>query len=158
MLRTMILALALTACGGKSATPAHPNDDPNWGRPMSDQGNHEEHMPPELAKFHDVLAPRWHADKGAQRVADTCKAIPDFKANADAIAKATPPRTAHADTWTTGTRALVDAVAGLEHVCSNPDQAVGFDEAFAKVHESFHKLLEASGAMHDEGGEHEHGA
>jgi len=118
-------------------------------------------MPPELAKFHDVLAPRWHADKGAQRVTDTCKAIPEFKSNADAVAKATPPRTANADTWTTGTKALVSAVAGLEHVCASPDQAVGFDEAFAKVHESFHKLLEASGAMpggEAEGSEHEHGA
>ena len=106
-------------------------------------------MSPELAKFHDVLAPRWHADKGPQRMQDTCAALPDFHANADALAKATPPRGANADTWTTGTKQLVDAVAGLDTTCKAND-ASGFDGAFAKVHQSFHALLEATGEGHAE--------
>src|SRR5437660_1799430 len=116
MLRKMILALALVACGGKSKngdTPpaAHHDHDRETAMKMPAS------RPPGLAKFHDLLAPRWHADKGSQRTVDTCNAIAELKAGADAIAKATPPREANADTWTTGTKELVAAVAELEHVC-----------------------------------------
>ena len=45
---------------------------------------------PEVVKFHDVLAPRWHAAKGEQRMKDTCAAIADFKTNAAAVETARP--------------------------------------------------------------------
>ena len=106
-------------------------------------------MPPELKAFHDVLAPRWHAEKGPKRMQDTCAALPDFHSDADALAKATPPMNAHADTWTTGTKQLVDAVAGLDTTCKAND-AAQFETAFEKVHVSFHHLLEAAGGEHHE--------
>lgn len=110
-------------------------------------------MPAELKTFHDVLAPRWHAEKGTKRMQDTCSALPDFHADADALAKATPPRGANADTWTTGTKQLVDSVAALDTTCKAND-ASQFETAFEKVHVSFHGLLEAAGGEHGEHDEH----
>jgi len=140
-MRLLIIAL-LAACGSKeSTTPAA--KEPVAGA----HGEHEEHgemaMPPELKAFHDVLAPRWHAEKGQKRTDDTCAAVPDFQKDADAIAKATPPRSAHADAWTNGTKALVGAVGELDAACKAKD-AAAFETAFEKVHQSFHTLLEAS--------------
>jgi len=160
MIRTLTLCFALAAaaaCGGKSAPATSTTTQPSGtGGP----GEHEMHanMPPEMAKLHDVLAPRWHAEQGPQRITDTCASVPDFTAAADALAKATPPTTANADTWTAGTRALVDAVANLATTCKANDTAK-FDEAFGTVHESFHALMAAAGMHHDEAGtgEHAHG-
>ena len=55
-----------------------------------------------------------------------------------------PPRGTNADVWTTGTKQLVAAVGALDTTCQTKDGA-GFDAAFARVHASFHALLEASG-------------
>ncbi|HEY5952302.1 MAG TPA: hypothetical protein VIV40_42685 [Kofleriaceae bacterium] len=169
MIRTLslVIVLAASACGGKKPAPAtttttqtaegHEGHEGHEGM----AGMEHEGMPPEMTKFHDVLAPRWHADKGPQRMKDTCAALPEFHADADAIAKSTPPTKANADTWTTGTRALVDSVKGLDPVCKAND-AAKFEEAFHKVHESFHGLMAAGGMMPEEkhegaeAGEHEH--
>ena len=97
------------------------------------------------------------ATEGPQRMKDTCAAIPEFKADADAIAKATPPEKANADTWTASTRALVDSVGGLDASCKANDTAK-FEEAFGKMHESFHGLMAAAGMMpegHEAGEMHE---
>lgn len=150
MIRSLTsILLAVAACGGKPATPATatPAAAPPATPAAHDQRDpHDEMaMPPELAKFHDVMAPRWHAEKGPQRMTDTCAALPDLHADADALAKSTPPRAANADTWTAGTKHLVEAVAGLESTCKSKDSS-GFETAFGKVHASFHGLLEASGA------------
>ena len=92
---------------------------------------HEHHMSPELTKFHDVLAPRWHAAKGEQRMKDTCGAIVDFKANAAAVEKAQPGAQS---------TELVEAVSALEATCTSND-ATAFELAFGKVHERFHVLI-----------------
>ncbi len=161
MIRTLSLTmvLAAAACGGKKAAPATETTtqqaDGHEGHEMGEHPN----MPAELAKFHDVLAPRWHAEKGPQRMKDTCAAVPEFKIDADAVAKATPPTPANADTWTNGTRALVASVTELETTCQANDTAK-FEDAFHKVHESFHVLLAQAGGEKHEGGEHhehEHG-
>ncbi len=160
MIRTtsFVILLAVAACGGKKAAPATTTTTTQHAE---GQEGHEagagEHanLPAELAKFHDALAPRWHAAKGPQRMKDTCAAVPDFKTDADAVAKATPPTQANADTWTTGTRALVASVSELETTCKANDTAK-FEDAFHKVHESFHGLMAQAGGKHDEAGEHEH--
>jgi len=142
MTRFLLIASLLAACGGKSTPAAAP-------APAHDE-HAEMQMPPEMKTFHDVLAPRWHAEKGPKRMQDTCAALPDFHSDADALAKSTPPRSAHADTWTTGTKRLVDAVAGLDATCKAND-ASAFETAFEKVHVSFHGLLEAAGEQpHEE--------
>jgi hypothetical protein len=157
MIRTLslVIVLAATACGGKQSTPATSQAAQKSEGHEGHEGMEHEGMSAEMTKFHDVLAPRWHADKGPQRMKDTCTAVPEFRADADAIAKATPPEKANADTWTTSTRALVDAINGLETTCKAND-ATKFEAAFGKVHESFHGLMAAAGMM-PEGKEGEHG-
>lgn len=153
---TLVLALAAAACGGNKAAPATSSTTQTAeGHEQHEMMEHEG-MSAEMTKFHDVLAPRWHAEKGPQRMQDTCAAIPEFQADADAIAKATPPEKANADTWTASTRALVDSINTLDASCKANDSAQ-FEEAFHGVHESFHGLMAAAGMMKEGGtGEHDH--
>lgn len=162
MIRTLslVFVLAAAACGGKKSAPATTTTteqaEPHDEHAAGEAAEHEA-MTPELTKFHDLLAPLWHADKGPQRIKDTCAAVPQFKTAADEVAKATPPTKANADTWTAATRALVASVSALETACQANDSAK-FEAAFHDVHESFHRLLEqAGGEQHEAGsGEHEH--
>ena len=66
----LILVLAAAACGGKQSAPATatptPTEETGGGHQMMHEG-----MPAELTKFHDVLAPRWHAEQGPARMSDT---------------------------------------------------------------------------------------
>jgi hypothetical protein len=159
MIRTLTLAIVLVAaaCGGKKSAP-DTTTTTSTAQPVGGSDEHKQahaDMPAEMTKFHDVLAPRWHAEKGPKRMADTCAAVPEMKAVADAIAKATPPTRANADTWTASTRALVASLNELEPVCKAND-ATKFEAAFHKVHESFHGLMAAGGVSHGEhqGDEH----
>jgi hypothetical protein len=133
MIRALAIVLVLASCGSKP--PAEPAAAPTQ----------KQTLPPELEKFHAVLEPHWEATPGAQRMKDSCAALPDFQADANDIAKATPPVGANADTWTTATKQLVDAVADLDAACQTIDPAQ-FDAAFAKVHDAFHALMTAAGA------------
>jgi hypothetical protein len=110
-------------------------------------------MPPQIAKFHDTLAPRWHAPHGPQRMADTCAAITQLRADADAIATAQPPSGGDAERWSAGGKQLTLAVAALDTTCKAND-ATAFEPAFERVHETFHHLMEAASAHHDEPGKH----
>lgn len=143
-----IALLLLIACGGKHAAQpvaadqtAHA-DEHHGDHGDEHHGDHHAGMPVELSKFHDVLAPRWHADHDAARMKSTCDAMPDFHATADALAKSVPPSGANADTWTTGTRQIVDAVGKLDVTCKAND-ASNFERAFAHVHDSFEGLMAA---------------
>jgi hypothetical protein len=114
------------------------------------------HMPPPLARFHETLAPRWHAPHGPQRMTDTCAAITEFHADAAAIAAAPPPDSGNAAAWSTGQPQLTEAVTALEATCKAND-AAAFEPAFERVHQAFHHLLEAAepaGAHHAEPDEH----
>ncbi len=151
MIRTLTLALLIAACGGKDkAAPAT--------TPTAHEHEHGEHgdgdahagMTPEMTQFHELLRPRWHADKGPARMTGACDALPQFQSASDAVAKATPPESANADTWTAGTRALVAAIAELDTACKGTDNAA-FETAFGKVHDAFHALMEA-GMTHGKGG------
>jgi hypothetical protein len=142
MIKDIAISLLLVACGGKAAEPAKP-------APVAETkagGDEHEQMSPELAKFHDVLAPRWHAAKGPERMKSTCDAMPDFTSGATAIAMATPPKGAE-DAWTDRTGKLAAALQDLDATCKAND-ATKFETAFEAVHVSFHGLMEA--------GEHEH--
>jgi hypothetical protein len=158
MIRTLTLffALAATACGGGKAAPATSSTTQTAEGAEQHEMMEHEGMSAEMTKFHDVLAPRWHAEHGPQRMQDTCTAVPEFQADAEAIATATPPEKANADTWTASTRALVDSITTLDAACKANDSAQ-FEEAFHQVHESFHGLMAAAGMMKEGGtGEHEH--
>lgn len=111
-----------------------------------------------LGKFHDVLAPRWHADKTPQRMPNTCAASAEFRTGADAIVAASPPNGADAAAWASAGKQLVESVAALDAACKAGD-AAAFEPAFTTVHERFHAAMEAGGGHHGEhGAEHkEHG-
>jgi hypothetical protein len=132
-MKRLALIVLVVACGSKSKPEAEQHAE----------AEHHENLPPELAKFHDVLAPHWHAPEGPDRMTGTCSAIPEFQSNTDALAKAAPA--GDAAKWSAGTKELTDAVAGLKAACAASD-AAAFETAFARVHKGFHGLAE--------GGEH----
>jgi hypothetical protein len=144
-MKRFAIVMLLAACGSKQPPTANGGvgSGSNAAEKKAEHDEMMKTMPPAIAKFHDVLAPRWHAAQGPQRMTDTCAALPDFHANADALAKSTPPTTANADSWTTATNALVDAVTALDTSCKAND-AAQFETAFAKVHDAFHALMNAA--------------
>ena len=147
-MKRFAFVVLIAACGSKQ--PPTQNGAVGSGSNAAEKkAEHDEMMktmPPEMGKFHDVLAPRWHQAQGPARMTDTCKALPDFHAQSDALAKSTPPTTANADSWTAGTRALVAAVAALDASCTAND-AAQFEKAFANVHDAFHTLMKAAGGQ-----------
>lgn len=174
----LVLVVAAVACGGKAKpNSSGPSTDldlaldrsgqkheggQKHGENQSHEGGqkHEEgeagemaHMPPPLARFHETLAPRWHAPHGPQRMTDTCAAIAEFHAGAAAVAATPSPDGGDAAAWSAGQPQLTEAVTALETTCKAND-AAAFEPAFERVHKAFHGLLEAAGGHHDEPDEH----
>jgi hypothetical protein len=146
-MKRFAFVILLAACGSKQPPTANGATAGSGSNAAEQKAEHDEMMktmPAAMSKFHDVLAPRWHAAQGPQRITDTCGALREFHVDADALATSTPPTTANADTWTTGTKALVGAVSELDASCSAND-AAQFETAFAKVHDAFHALMAAAG-------------
>jgi hypothetical protein len=144
------LVIVLTAaCGGTSSKPAAAPAAP---AAASEQGA-------AITKFHDALRPRWHAEKGPQRMTDTCAAVPEFRVNAEALVASPAPASSEPASWTTGTKELSDAVGSLETSCKASD-AAAFEPAFERVHNVFHAVMELAGGHegHDEHEQHEHAA
>lgn len=158
----LIVALAAVAVGtgcGARSDPSAPLEaarnpqfhdtrrgDPGKGA-MAGEADEMAAMPPELQKFHAVLAPRWHAQRSPEQIADTCGAIAEFRADAEALAAAPAPAGRDAAAWSAGGKQLAEAVSGLDAACQAHD-AAGFEPAFARVHERFHDLLEAGEPKH----------
>ena len=157
--------VAAAACGGtsKQDSTAPSYDEARIGTGQKhevgpgagDKHDDEAAMAPQLAKFHDTLAPRWHAPPGPQRMTDTCAAIPQFHAGAEAIMAAPAPSGGDESAWSIGGRRLSEAVAGLDGTCKAND-AAAFEPAFERVHSAFHAVMEAAGGHHDEHDEAEH--
>ena len=144
----LTFSIVAAACGGSKSEPVKP-------APEAPAAAEHESMPPELANFHDTLAPRWHAAKGAERMKSTCDALPEFKTGATTIASSAPPKGADSQAWTDGAGKLAAALEELETECKAND-AAKFETAFEQVHVSFHRLLEAAGGEHEGGvGEHD---
>jgi hypothetical protein len=122
----LVISCIAIACGGKSPPPQHSGDEHHG-------------MPPELARFHDVLAPNWHAEKGPARTKATCDAIGDFRTRADEVAHAAVPAGADGNKWAEDTKLLVNAVGQLGQACTDAHDT--FELAFTEVHTSFEALL-----------------
>lgn len=151
MIRTLTFALAISVgCGGKDKAAPATTPTATHG-PEHHEGGEHAGLSAEMTRFHELLRPLWHADKGPARMKNTCDAVAQLQTDSDAIAKATPPEAADADTWTAGTRALVAAVSDLATACKGTDNAP-FETAFSKVHDAFHALMKA-GQTHGQGGD-----
>ncbi|HEX8113756.1 MAG TPA: hypothetical protein VF516_38755, partial [Kofleriaceae bacterium] len=98
LLMVALAALAVGGCGGARSDSPEPleaarniqSHDTRSGAPgkghMGEPAGAPDEMaamPPELQTCHAVLAPRWHAEHGPERIADTCGAIGELRAGAD---------------------------------------------------------------------------
>lgn len=143
MKRASVLSFALLAACG----PAKTDTTPPHAEEKHDHGD----LPPEVEAFHEVLSPRWHAEKNEARVKDTCDAGGEFSARADALVQLAPPKGADPARWTSTTQELREAVTALDAACKSGD-AAAFEPAFHRVHEGFHAVMEAAGAPSHEPG------
>jgi hypothetical protein len=134
-----ILLVAAAACGGKS-TPA-PSEPTEEAKPEEHHVGEHPELPAELTAFHDVLAPLWHAEAGAQRETDTCAAVPAMQEKAAAIAAAPPPGDVDAALWGKQSDVLAGSVDMLGAGCGSGEQH-DFDGEFGAVHDAFHGLLD----------------
>ncbi|HET9625299.1 MAG TPA: hypothetical protein VFP84_28220 [Kofleriaceae bacterium] len=150
------VALASNACGGspppgsttetlESSRVAQPHAEGRHAAAEPMAGGDEPAMAPEIKRFHDTLAPRWHAEHGTKRMTETCNAIGEFHTRATEIEDAAPPAAADPRAWAKSGKALSQAVVELAAACKAND-ATAFEPAFDKVHDSFHRVMEAGGA------------
>ncbi|HEY0252269.1 MAG TPA: hypothetical protein VGC41_12125 [Kofleriaceae bacterium] len=144
----MLISILAAACGGNKPAPeAAPTQGSAVAAEPGMAGEHE-NLTPELKQFHDVLAPRYHADKGPARQKQTCDAIPEFSSAAATIAKAVPPAGTDQQQWTEAAGALAASIDTLSTTCKAGD-AAKFDADFEALHGNFHKLMETSAKHHD---------
>lgn len=159
-LSTVLVSLAassllLTACTKTDQPTASPDDaTASPSEPAADGAGHGEHAHEHdfkgpVDEFHELMAPLWHAPAGEARTADTCAAVGDMIAKAEAIGAAEVPEAASdAEGWRTNGEALVAAAKALDATCK--DAPEGFDAGFEALHEAFHGLVALVG--HEEQG------
>ena len=103
-------------------------------------------LPPTLADFRAVLHPLWHAEAGAQRVANTCEQAATLGQRADAVFAAPVPEAARGDEvgWRDAASALQRSTAALPTLCGAAARP-GVADGLANVHTAFHGLLDRVG-------------
>ncbi len=143
------LALLLAGCGSKSrsdslpASAAEPTVSDSHGEAHEGEPEHAHGAAGgPVDKFHEQLAPLWHAPESPQRVTDTCAAAGTLHGLANDIVKAGAPEGAAPD-YLDAAQKLVDAVAALHVECGTAERKE-FGARFAAVHEAFHGVAERS--------------
>ena len=91
-----------------------------------EKGEHHKDLAPPVKAFHEVLAPLWHMEKGADRTAKTCAQTSALREKATG----------------TGDKELIAATTSLAAECEKEGKPE-FDARFSAVHERFHALAEA---------------
>jgi len=121
----LCLGLGLTACGSSEPTTTTTAD-----QEASVGGEAQEHpqLPPDLAAFHDALAPVWHHDPGEERAHDACDAAQTYIQLSANVQNGEDLRT---------------ATRHLAAVCGSAETPA-IEEALRAVPEAFHAVLEAS--------------
>ena len=111
---------------------------------------HEHDFPAAVTTYHDTMAPLWHAEPGEARTSDTCDAVADLIAKAQAITSAdVPEKVEDPEAWNAAGAELIAKTQALQTTCSeSPD---GFDAAFHEVHEAFHGLVKLVGHEQQQG-------
>lgn len=145
MLLAFAGAAALAACGGAAtpgpAAPGEDHDHTHMSGEDPEEMHHEPHegMTGSLHELHELLAPVYHLEKGADRSTKACAATGSFRAKATKV-EAEPKGEPAA--WKAKTDAFVGAVDALETACKAPGQA-DVDAGLEKVHDAFHALVDA---------------
>ncbi|MDH3281719.1 MAG: hypothetical protein OEQ18_11410 [Gammaproteobacteria bacterium] len=117
-------------------------------QPQLGQGHGHHEFPADVARFHAVMAPLWHAADGEERAARTCDQAAQLGDRAAAIQAAPVPEVVgdHAG-WVDASERLADRVQALNTACRAPVHA-GFREALVQVHDAFHDLVRLVGHQH----------
>jgi hypothetical protein len=160
----LAILLPLSGCGSKSSTdtlptaPAPTSEAEPAGHEAHEgheggeaheghggeghEGGGEHHGAPggPIDKFHEQLAPLWHAPESPKRVTDTCAAAGTLHGLANDIVMAGAGEGTAPD-YLDATHKLVDAVAALHKECGTADRK-DFAAKFAAVHEAFHAVAE----------------
>ncbi|MFO0547025.1 MAG: hypothetical protein U0271_01490 [Polyangiaceae bacterium] len=139
-----VLAFAV-ACGGSKSESKTADHDAEHEHGEGEGGeHHEEHSAvPEVAAFHDVLAPLWHDKAQAKDWAGVCAGTKDLTTHADAIvaSKSADKLGDRAQTFRDAATQLSKLSTDLDSVCSQKGDVEG---ALKQVHEQFHKVMELS--------------
>lgn len=104
-------------------------------QPMRHSHHHD--FPPALSRFHDALAPLWHARRDAQWAANACAAAGELDRRAQATAQAAPPQGMSAEEYAAGAGRLAAAVTALAEACAAGAQGE-VEARMAEVHRAFH--------------------
>lgn len=115
LMAAAVAAIAATTAGG--ALAAEPNEH-----------RHHHHFAADVDAFHGVLAPVWHAARGAQRNQDACGQAGRMASLAKEIRS-------------TDATALQARIVTLQAACGEAKGDV--EGALFDVHEAFHRLIEA---------------
>lgn len=94
---------------------------------QGEHGHHHHHFPADVDALHGVLAPVWHADRGAERNRDACARAGRMAGLAQAIRSTDAAR-------------LQASLATLAKTCTDGKGDV--ERALFDVHEEFHRLIE----------------
>jgi hypothetical protein len=130
-----------SAADGAAATEGHEAAEAHGGHEGHEAGDHHHGAPGgPIDKFHEQLAPLWHAPESPKRVADTCAAAATLHGLANDIVMARAGA-GTAPGYLDATHALVDAVAAMHKECGTADRK-NFNAKFAAVHEAFHAVAE----------------
>jgi len=142
MIRCFALAVLLAACGSNKPlfvpgdkVPATGSGAGSGSAVAAAKRDEKATMPPAVGKLHDALAKK------------SCDAVADIDADIAEIAKATPPTTADADSWTRATNDLHDAAVELDGACKSSDQAQ-VDAAFGKLDAGYQALIASAQPGH----------
>ncbi len=141
-LMTVLFAVAVAACGGKSQTT--PEGAGGGNERLAEGAEVEEKHPeltPELHAFHETLAPLWHAEAGPDREPNTCAGVAKLTADAAAIEAAGAPEGVEPNDWAVSVASLQASVKELADGCT-AGVSEDFEARFTAVHDGFHALMD----------------
>ena len=109
------------------------------------EGSPDHDFPKEVAAFHDVFSPLWHASPGDQRILQICKQYPTLMTRLETIRAARSPKNVSPKKWEKAIKNLHQVLDPIEAYCANNRNP---EYAFANVHHGFHELVELIGHQH----------
>ena len=143
MKRIVCLFVVLAACGGKDA--ATTTTPVSTGSEVPESGI----LTPELAAFHDVLSPIWHAE-GQARMTDACAALAELASKGAAVKAAAAPAKVEPTKWAQAGVDLEASVGGLQAACGGADEGA-FNVAITAVHDAYHQAMSLIVGEHEQG-------